>query len=233
MFSQVNTEIMRPDLSKSGIHSNSQFNFGLSSGNVEYGQVGISSRLDMIGEKHYSFVIGNLNYREARENVVARSGFIHLRTSFLRINNFSTESFVQSEFNSFTLLESRFLLGSNARYKFNLDSNNSIAFGSGLFFEKETLEEEIRYISDKWRWNNYLNIQLKINNVLKFVSSSYFQVDIFAISDFRMLNESNLEFAISKNLQFIFSLVYRYDEEPPKGVIHYDLVVSNGIRIKF
>jgi hypothetical protein len=53
------------------------------------------------------------------------------------------------------------------------------------------------------------------------------------LSDFRILNETNLSLEISKKLTFNFSFRYAYDSQPPFEVPKNTYAFSNGLLLEF
>lgn len=236
-FAVVNTENLRQNLDSNGIFNKAEINFGLRSGNVNFNEIGAAYRIDYNSDFIKSFLIGNFNYRDNNDNVIDRNGFLHLRNKFLKNSSINPEFFVQAEFDEFRNLKERYLIGSNLRFGFDLlDSTKyrlKIAFGTGLMYEQEHLEELSSYFSYIWRHNNYLTLDLQLTKTLELRTVTYLQYDIFSVSDFRVLNESVLLFAINNYLQISISIAYRYDNEPAKNTIHYDSMIRNGLRINF
>lgn len=238
-FSQVNTEALRKYEIDDGFYHQLGLNFGLSSGNSNYFNLKSEYRTDLKTNKFYSFLSANLEYRDANNKVIASKGFAHLRFTYYFSQFFEPELFSQLEYNKFILLNLRKLIGAGARFEIFDYTNDSISnwksylyLATGFMYEKEDYKLDL-YNTSYIRNTNYLTYGLKINPLVEFNSTSYFQIAISKLNDFRVLNQSGLKFSISKNFRFLFNINVRYDSEPLPEIKNLDIELINGINFMF
>ncbi|MCX6145791.1 MAG: DUF481 domain-containing protein, partial [Candidatus Kapabacteria bacterium] len=172
-------------------------------------------------------------------SLVSNSGYAHIRL-MINLNQYLTsEIFTQREFNDFTKLQSRSLIGTGLRLEplhnlFKHDSiNYNFSIGSGFMYENEILNDSIKPETNLLRSTNYLNFQWKPSYHTKLMTITYFQFDLNDFQDFRILNNTSLIMSITKYVKVFISIVYRYDNLPPTSVINYDFEMKNGLSIEF
>ena len=109
--------------------------------------------------------------------------------------------------------------------------------GIGLMWERERIDTTGKASGDPVhgavaslvRSTNYLVVQWNIDDRLALFSTTYYQVDLRRLSDYRILWEGRLGFTVTKRLSLTLNLNLRYDSEPPRGIKHYDLELTNGV----
>lgn len=237
LFSQINTEVLRTIKPSNGTYHNINLEFGLNKGNTDLFRIRTSYRVDLIDSNDRSYAV--INYENARNNErdVLNRGFLHFRL----MNNFNSlvenEYFYQKEFNDFTRLLDRNVLGSNLRFNF-LNYSDSLlevrfSLANGLIFENEVLNQTYIWETYLLKSNNYLSLNINYDKKVNFQSILYLQMAFVRILDRRMLNNTNISFIISKNLRFNLRLSMFYDKEPPPNVKNHDYEIVNGLNIDF
>lgn len=236
-FSQINTEALRTIKPFNGIYHNVNLEFGLNKGNTDLFRVRTSYRVDVIDSNYRTY--GIINYENSRNNQkdVLNRGFLHLRI----MNNFNSlienEYFYQKEFNDFTRLLDRNVLGSNLRFNI-LNYSDSLlelrfSVANGLMFENEVINQSYIWKTYLLKSNNYLSLNLNYDKKINFNTILYIQMAFVRILDRRILNNTNVSFVISKNLSFNLRLSMFYDKEPPPNIKNLDYEIVNGLNINF
>ena len=87
--------------------------------------------------------------------------------------------------------------------------------------------------NELWRSSNYLTGSCAINKLVEFSFTGYYQVDINRMSDYRILINSVLTVRITSVLAFHTNIEYRFDNEPLKDIINYDVNILNGFSMSF
>jgi hypothetical protein len=158
----------------------------------------------------------------------------------INLNQYLTsEIFTQREFNDFTKLQSRSLIGTGLRLEplHNLFKHDSINYNfsiwSGFMFENEIINDSINPETNLVRSTNYINFQWKPSYHTILMTITYFQFNISVAKDFRILNNSSLIMSITKYLKVFISIVYRFDNQPPTSVMNYDFEMKNESSIEF
>ena len=234
--SQVNIEKMRIE-DPEGFSFSLSSNFALRTGNLKRYDLGLNTRLDYKKGRRHIFVLGNIGYGESRNQTYKNRSFAHIRFMHEVSKILTSEIFGQIENDEFTLLQIRVLGGVGFRMPYVKKENIAIYQGTSLMFEHERLD--IDRVSDHQasltsnRWNNYLNIRLRINDTVSFFTTGYYQPRFDDFGDYRILTDGGLRFDFSKHFAFTTNLNLRYDSRPPNDLEPLDLSISNGILIQF
>ncbi|MFP4545102.1 MAG: DUF481 domain-containing protein [Candidatus Kapaibacterium sp.] len=235
---QVNTESLRKDEAGEGFYQIINFKFGLNDGNSEYLELGAGLRSDYYSGKFYSFLTGNLSYKQGEENTLVSKGFLHLRGIYRFHDILYSEAFFQEEFNEFILLINRELAGAGLRINAIsvADTGNpmlDVFTGTGIMYESEHLNLNPNTVTDIIRSTNYLSVDWKSGELLSLQSVTYYQFAFEDLNNYRILNESSFNISLSENFIFNVKFEYRFDNQPPSGLEKYDLSLYNGITVKF
>lgn len=239
IFPQVNTEKLRKDFDETGFFGNVSLAGSITSGNSEFVSVKGGMRVDYASEKNDLFSVSNYEFKEGNESKIVNKGFAHLRNVFSMTSNLFLEVFVQKEFNEFILLKDRNLTGSGLRLDLSglitgeTETDLKLYFGPGLMFENEKYKTEPQLKTDIFRSTNYLTLNWRMNELINFISISYFQFDVERIKDHRIITDAGLNFSITKNLVFTSAITYRYNNVPVENVKNFDLELTNGVTFSF
>ena len=236
---QVNTEKFRKENEEEGISGKVTLAAGFASGNSEFVNVKSAARIDYAGKGVDFFLVGNYEFKEAKDEKVVNKGFAHLRSIVTLTPALFLEFFLQKEFNRFILLEDRNLAGSGLRLDVvkllsnEKDSPVEVFGGGGLMFENERYDISVLPETNLFRSTNYLTVKWQVNDGFSFITINYFQFDIKRIHDYRLVSDTGLNFLITENLSFNSSLSWRFDNEPVENIKNYDLELTSGITFSF
>ncbi len=189
-------------------------------------------------EKQVFFLVSNFSFSEENEERSVNTGFSHLRWGRNFNPHFGIEAFAQHQFNEFTNLDTRLLLGFGGRFTLLRRANRELFWGSSYMYEFERLDEpkagtESRVLRHN-RWNNYLTLRLNTkDDRLLFVNTLYVQPSLSGPEDLRVLNEAELQINFGKRVSFGLSASLAHDSEPPAGVKKTDISLVNKIRFVF
>lgn len=239
---QVNTEQYRKyyDENKKFMF-NFKSTFEIKSGNTEYSSFKGSGRIDRNGKLLDAFVVGEFEYKKTDEKSLTNEGFLHLRTiwSFSKWGNW--EFFLQQQYDEFIDLNSRSLAGTALKlkpiqYRSKRDSTQTIDVGLsfGLMAEREeyNLNPDTRVI-DLLRSTNFITFDWLAKDKLNLTGLLYYQPAFRDFSNYRITAEAVFEYALARQIYFMFSINYRYNNKPVTDVEKFDLTVENGIRVEF
>ena len=151
--------------------------------------------------------------------------------------------FTQLQNNAILLFNKRLLGGLG--YRRNLinierDSTSKINFdlSLGIMQEEEVLNRS-RLPQNENYYTNYTRSILSIIGYWKYkkkltvINTTYFQLYLFSLVDFRLLNEINMLYKLNKNLSLSLDIEYRYDSDPPSLLNNKDLNTNLGLVIVF
>lgn len=209
-----------------------------SRGNSSTNQFGATPTIILVREKNDFMVFGGYSLLSQSNNNILNAGFVHLRHIFKINKRIGTFEFYQLQFNEVLLLNRREVFGAGLNLKLIIGDSLKLDVSAGLMREVEILNKttlqddelsETRYLrlsavnSFKWQIGSII----KINNVV------YYQPYIKDFRDFRLLDDFTLGITISKRIELVTSLTFRYDSQPPGLLGKTDSTVSTGINIKF
>lgn len=238
LFAQKNTEQFRT-VKDFGIYNNFRAGFELSSGNEEFIKLSGGYRLDYFHKNFYTFLVGDIEYKEGNSKIISNRGFLHYRFIYKDIEIINPEIFTQIEYDEFLLIEHRELIGAGLRLDISnysaKDSTPKIDFDIGLGLMQEY--EKYKLInSDKsnlLRSSNFLSLFVGFNEKSQFNVVIYFQPAVHNLNDYRILGEMKLQFPIFSNFSFYTQVNYRYDNEPLPTLKNYSLGLNNGFTLTF
>ncbi len=235
-LSQVNTEKMRVEKDDNGFTGRINISLKYRSGNVDLIDTGSGLRLQFKKNKHTSFVVNNIQFAENKSLKLINKGFSHIRYNYAISKDIRWEIFNQYEFNEFTRLFNRRLLGTGIRKNMISDTNINLVLGSSFMFEYEHLDLPGNSVhkrkSNDIRWSNYFITNWSNKNAA-LVNSVYFQPVVNSFDDYRILDEFELQTVIKGDFSLSLSISLRYDSKPPDNVKSTDLGIFNGLTYSF
>ena len=235
---QVNTEAMRDD-EKEGFKNKFSLDMEYEKADTEVLDLASEYRIDYnIKNNFHTFLAikydnGFEKEKNQESNIIQNKGFVHLRATKIIKDKFGLEAFTQYEFNEFLLLSSRQLFGAGARIKINHGENATTFFGIGAMNENEKYDTVTEQDKNQLRSTNYIKNSLEIGANIVIGNTCYFQIAPQSSDDYRVLYDGEINFQVSENLSFDFSVNYRYDNEPHGGLENSYIQISNGISIVF
>ena len=113
-----------------------------------------------------------------------------------------------------------------------------IDISAGIMQEEELLNRTDLPIDEKYHTNYTRSIfsvvgLFEITDAFTMVNTTYFQQYLKDFSDYRLLNETNLMFAINEWLSMSLDLEYRFDSEPPSILKDTDFNTNFGLILNF
>jgi|TARA_B110000908_G_scaffold133521_1_gene157489 hypothetical protein len=172
-------------------------------------------------------LLNEINFDRAGGVNFENDGFQHLRLSNHINNNYTSETFLQNQFDPVRKIENRKLLGTGVRIKLS-DRN---FFGLSTFYEFETLTDDI--INMDVRLSSYLQLDFNFSDKIQFLTTTYLQPNVKQFSDFKLSTESQLNFKITDHFSFTNTIEAIYDSFPAIGINKLSYRLQNGIQYKF
>lgn len=157
---------------------------------------------------------------------------VHFRYN-RKLNSFIRwEAFVQQQFNRVKNIKNRFLLGTGPRFELTGSKKFNSALGLLYMYEIEKLTDSV--ITGKYhRISSYLSFSFSPSDKIKFVSTTYYQPNIKAFSDYRISSGNNMIIKLSSKLAFTLNADFDYDSFPAAGIDKISYSISNSLRITF
>ncbi|MFC2130058.1 DUF481 domain-containing protein [Bacteroidota bacterium] len=239
-YSQVNTEQFKFHQDSKKLYGETSLDIDWEDGNsrdTEYtAGIGIAYSTSFL----HNYLIGYLQYKEGQGTIYKNKGHLYIASEVLLSKIVNPEFFLQKNFHEFIKLKDRYLAGVHARtnildIKSVSDSSSIfiINLAPGVMWEYELIDADPQYDTKLWRSTNYFNIYWKLHEKMSLYTTTYYQVAFEDLNDYRLLNDFIMEFSITDNLFLSINLHYRYDNEPPPGLLDHDIEIIQGIKYKF
>lgn len=169
---------------------------------------------------------------KSKESDFDNAGTLHFRYNY-KIKPFLTfEAFTQGQFNKLLNVRFRWLTGAGPRIKAVGKKNFRVYMAALYMYEYEEVESPSLYNRDH-RLSSYISTTWKHKSGAVVTNTLYYQPLLRSFSDYRVFNQFDLSFKITKNLSFTTSWRYFFDSNPPENVVHSTQFLSNGITYKF
>lgn len=185
-------------------------------------------RLD-VNEWLYS---GNYKYGTSSKIKDTNTGIAHLRHTWNYKEWISYEAFIQSEFNEFKDLNSRYFLGSNIRFKVLSHKYHTLYLGTGAFYE---LEDFYKHDRDKKhvRGNSYLSYLYNFNKLVSSFITIYYQPLFTYMKNHRVRVLTGLDTKLNDRLSLGISFNVYHDAGVPRGVKTTDIDYLVGFALTY
>ena len=228
----VNIEKKRLDGDKSGWYGDVYANFAVSRTTKNLLNLGTGGHISWIDSLQSVLLIADLGLVRAEGQKFANNGFLHLRYTSQLSKLISFEAFTQSQYNTLTKIDNRWLTGSGIRFQLT-DYDNALFFwGVMLVYEREKLNSP-DVIHNDVRMSSYFSFALRPQPTISFISTTYVQPKINNWNDYRLLNENSLQLGITNKLSFSIIFNMSYDRNPPIEVPNLTYSLKNGIAYEF
>lgn len=177
---------------------------------------------------NWSFLLLNeINFDRAGGIDFENEGYQHLRLSKHVSSIFTSETYLQNQFDPIRKVQNRKLIGTGIRAR--LYNKNYI--GISTFYELEKLSYDV--INTDFRISTYLQLDFDLTEKIKLLTTTYIQSKINHFSDFKVSSVSQLNFEVSKKLSFTNNFEIFYDAFPASGINEMSYKLQNGIRYNF
>lgn len=259
LASPVNAERLRSDPGTDGWSGSLDVRAALARGNVErldlgYGGgvqylthhpagVGFGSRPTPVGAPPFFrdrwTLLVNGAFGQVADNTIVNRGFAHTRYTRMWIPRLGSDLFVQGQYDQITRLRSRVVGGVGLRVDAVHRRVIQIWAGTAYMPEYEvndTVEGDPhpeRVVNH--RWTSYGSIQLVLfpEGQLMVRNTAYVQPRFDAFDDVRVLENLQLEAAVTPVLALGADFLLQYDSDPPQEVVPLDMTLGSYLRLRF
>ncbi len=204
-----------------------------------------STELDYFLKNHYFFVLLNqTDIAYNGKNTIENNGFVQLRFRDNDTRRLAPDAYTQFQWNGIWGLESRSIIGMNARLNCLEKKKSDLYLSAGAFYEMEqwnTRLSSFAYktegVSDVYREMIRLNMvakfAFKIGKKIDFAGISYLQFPLNTnLLKPRWVFDSNLYFEFSKHLNFLIHYDFNYDEYRPLPIDSFYYSLNFGVQVK-
>jgi hypothetical protein len=236
-YAQINTEKFRSMIDSIGFSGYTTFDFYLRTGNVDLREIGLSGRLDYRSTSSVVFFIFDGDYGWQNKKQYSNEALVHLRYLYDWKPVIKPEVFLQTDYNKARLLVARLLGGAGVRFNLFHGVNASFWMGTSLFqeFESYDLPSDVSHSKHLavMRWSNYFSFRYFKTGLIELSGVLYYQPQIDAFKDYRMLNENYIRLELAKWFSLTISINIRFDSLPPDGIDNLDTRTKIGFGFKF
>jgi hypothetical protein len=148
------------------------------------------------------------------------------------VNRLTWEAFVQGQYNRVLLLDRRYLVGTGPRFKV-LKKKNFRIYTACLYMYEYQVQNFDSIVKCNNRLSAYVTLSFSLNKMLDFTSTIFYQPNLADFADYRIANDSALEFNLSQKLNFRVGFNMLYDTRQPRGIPALTYMLKNGIGYKF
>ena len=200
---------------------------------------GLTLNATYFSEKHCYLLIGEMAYVENNSNNILNNGNLHFRTTFFRKNKFSTEVYVQAQYDKFRGLTDRYLVGMAEMWRIMEGEKFDWHLAAGPMFEYERWREPSGEGAQKKRLpklSTYTTVRWKISETVDMNAIFYYQVGYDNHDDLtrhRVSNNTNLNFKITEKLSFHSGISIAYEDKPIVPITDFIYSIENGISLDF
>jgi len=214
------------------------FSYNGTRGNLVTDRLAISPSFILTKEQNEFKVLGGYSFLSQSNTTILHSGFVHLRHNYKITNRLKSFEFYQYQFNEVLLLNRREVLGGGLRYQFIDKDSLNFDIGLGAIRETEILNRTTLLSNELsettyYRASCVSSFSWKLGKNVKIYNVIYFQPYLKNFSDYRLLNDFNMIFSITKQFELIAALTTRYDNMPPGSLESFDNALDFGFNLKF
>ena len=177
-----------------------------------------------------SFIITRYQTATLDNTVFANDGMLHVRRMSRWTQTRWLEGFGQYQFQNFAELDQRVLFGGGIRKEGSRNRYGIIiTFGTGIMHE---YEQYTGYAPTQLvRSTSYLSLQRTVGNI-QLSSTNYYQPRLDALSDYRILSQSTIDYTLSEQvyLSFFFNLLFKSVVPDTIERLEQDTGMTIGIR---
>lgn len=229
----VNVESLRIQTDTTGFAGNVGGDFTITKDVAQIFSANAYATIQYKSKKNTYLLLGNYSFLRGADKKLLNKLFTHFRYDRKITRFFRMEGFTQLQFNKITKIDTRFLIGAGPRFKIPTRDKWKTYVGILFMYEYEKeLTDPIIY-HHVVRNSSYLSFTFTPNDIVKLVSTTFYQPKIDEFSDFRILNQESIEFSISKKLSATMNWSYLYDARPVAGIPNSNYTFSTGIKYEF
>jgi hypothetical protein len=212
----------------------SDFLFDYSNNNGDYlSQIttNIAAQLKSKDLKRIYMMIANYNFERSKNQDFQNSWFLHLRYNQKISNLFRFEAFVQDQNNELLTINRRQLIGAGIRLKLISKASVKAYFGNAYMYENEQIASSGQELYNQ-RNSSYVSMSLFFpKSKVSLTETLYFQPKYSDLSNFRVFQQLQAEFPISKVVSFTTRFTYFYNSFSIDGVTDYSTDLSLGLTL--
>lgn len=230
----LNVEGVRTSGDSAGWYGELEFDLSLNGYNERLLEFTNESNLSYFSEQHAYMLLNSLNFVNIDGNSLISSGYLHLRSTFLRNGKWSPEVFTQYQYNNNLGLNNRVLGGAGIKYRFYRSERWQASVSTAFMYEFEEwqLANQPSIKNEYLKSSSNVSLRGKLSDSASFLLIGYYQARPDQFFKARSIVETELEMDISKRIAVSISFVASYDAAPIINIPNLTYALSNGLVIK-
>lgn len=192
----------------------------------------LASHVQWKTNKNLYLLIGDLDIVNAGGESFNNSGFGHFRFNRRLSSKIKMELFSQVQYNSVTKITARYINGIGLRFKLSSHENAKVYWGAAAMYEYEELSDPV-IINKDIRLSSYMTFNWTPTTTIILNNTTYMQPLLEDFNDYRLSNNTRLNFVITRNLSFTTDFNFLYDSRPPVDIPSINYQVKNGLNYRF
>jgi hypothetical protein len=184
--------------------------------------------------KHLWLMVANYDLAKAEAENFVNAVVGHLRYNYFINNWLRWECFTQVQTNQPLGINFRWLNGTGPRMKATLGQNAHLYLGTAYMYEQETDIGQPPARLYEHRSSSYFSGSITVP-ALKgdLVTTLYFQPLFVDISNYRLMNETKMDFSIFQKFRLYTRFNYYFDSRPPAAIRKSAISLEQGFSIRF
>lgn len=202
-------------------------------GNIDFLSLTASPVARYSSGDHLIIGMVNANHKTSNDSTIINRFFEHLRYRYQISDRLLAEVYGQHEFDGVKRLKLRALAGAGPKVEVLRHKSYGLDLGVSYMLEYEALQDDGPMDSGvtdlQHRNSTYLVGRYELDERVQFFETFYFQPRLTGASDYRILNESQISFSITKRLSFATALNISYDANPPDTIKKLDTALKSSL----
>lgn len=230
----LNVEGVRASGDSAGWYGELEFDLALKGYNERVLEFTNESNLSYFSDRHAYMLLNSLNFVNIDGNSLISSGYLHLRSTFLRNGKWSPEAFTQYQYNRNLGLNDRALGGAGIKYRFHRSEKWQASVSTAFMYELEEwqLANQPSIKNEYLKSSSNISLRGKISDTASFLLIGYYQARPDQFFKARSIVETELEMDITKRVAVSISFVASYDAAPIIDIPNLTYELRNGLVIK-
>ena len=192
----------------------------------------LSGQIQFKTNRNLYLLVGDFQIVNAGGESFNNSGFGHFRYNRKLGDVIRGELFTQIQYISVTKITKRILNGAGLRFKLSEYETAKIYWGIAAMYEYEEVSSP-KIINKDIRLSSYFTFTLAPVETISFRNTTYVQPKTADFKDYRLANNTVINFGITENLKFTTVFSFLYDSRPPIEVPTINYQVKNGLHYRF
>jgi putative salt-induced outer membrane protein YdiY len=202
-------------------------------GNVDFVSLSATPVARYSSGDHLIIGIANANYKTSKGSTIISRVFEHLRYRYHISDRVLAEVYGQHEFDGIKRLKLRALAGVGPKVEVLRDKSYGLNLGVSYMLEYEELQNDgpadAGATDLQHRSSAYIVGRYELDDRVQFFETMYVQPRLTGASDYRILNDAQISFTITKRLSFATSFNISYDANPPETIKKLDTALKSSL----